>query len=127
MFGNVWRWAGEIRRTERNIGVDAYRITGELRQLIEDCNFWQANTTYISDEIAARFSHRLVFIHPFPNGNGRLSRMPADLLLINLGEGRFSWGRTSLVDPNETRNRYIAALQAADQHDYGPLIKFVRL
>lgn len=126
MFGNVWRWAGEFRQSERNIGVDAYRISMDLRKLLEDCQYWVEHKTYVPDEIAARFSHRLVQIHPFSNGNGRHSRIAADLLLVSLGQERFSWGQANLVDANETRRRYIDALHAADQHDYGPFFDFVR-
>lgn len=126
MFGKVWKWAGKPRLSERNIGVDVYRISTDLRQLINDCQYWIDNKTYEPDEIAARFSHRLVQIHPFPNGNGRHSRTAADLLLVNLGQERFSWGRKNLVDAGETRQQYIDALHAADKHDYVPLFAFVR-
>ena len=126
MFGKVWKWAGKPRLSERNIGVDVYRISTDLRQLINDCQYWIDNKTYEPDEIAARFSHRLVQIHPFSNGNGRHSRTAADLLLVNLGPERFSWGRENLVDAGETRQKYIDALHAADRHDYAPLLAFVR-
>lgn len=126
MFGNVWRWAGQFRQSERNIGIDAYRIPQELRLLIDDCRYWIDNATYAPDEIAARFHHRLVAIHPFPNGNGRHARLATDLLLASLGRPRFSWGRENLVDANETRQAYVAALKAADQHNLGPLLAFVR-
>lgn len=126
MFGDVWRWAGKIRTSERNIGVDAYRITTELRQLIDDCKTWIEFDSYPPGEIGTRFSHRLVKIHPFPNGNGRHSRTAGDLLVVSLGEERFSWGRENLVDAGDTRKQYIEALRAADQHDYRPLLDFVR-
>lgn len=126
MFGNVWCWAGKFRQSERNIGVESYRITTDLRQLIEDCRYWIEHNTYGLDESAARFSHRLVQIHSFPNGNGRHSRIAADLLLVSLGRKRFSWGQANLVDANETRRGYIDALHAADKHDYGLLFEFVR-
>ena len=126
MFGRVWRWAGQFRQSERNIGVDAYRISTDLRQLIDDCRYWIENETYDPDEIATRFHHRLVSIHPFPNGNGRHARLATDLLLTAHGRPRFSWGRVNLVDPGETRQAYVAALRAADNHDYGPLLDFVR-
>jgi len=126
MFGKVWRWAGDFRKSERNIGVDAYRIVTDLHELIEDCECWIEHSSYEPDEIATRFSHRLVKIHPFPNGNGRHSRTVADLLLISMGQDRFSWGRENLVDAGETRKTYINALHAADNHDYGPLLDFVR-
>jgi len=126
MFGRVWRWAGKFRQSERNIGVDAYRIPTDLRQLIDDCHYWGDNGTYEPDEIATRFHHRLVLIHPFPNGNGRHARLVTDLLLTALDRPRFTWGSVNLVDASETRKSYVNALCAADNHDYGPLLKFVR-
>lgn len=126
MFGQVWKWAGDYRKTPRNIGVEAWRIPMDVAQAIDDAKFWVANETYSPDEIAVRFSHRLVAIHPFPNGNGRFSRMVGDLLAAQLGQPRFSWGSANLVDPNETRQAYVAALRAADAHDLEPLIAFAR-
>jgi Fic-DOC domain mobile mystery protein B len=126
MFGQVWRWAGKYRETPRNIGVDANRIRMDIAQAIDDARFWVENATYAPDEIAVRYSHRLVAIHPFPNGNGRLSRMVGDLLAIYLGQPRFSWGSQSLIDANVTRAKYVAALRAADAHDLAPLISFAR-
>lgn len=126
MFGNVWRWAGQYRRTDKNVGVDAYRIPQELRQLVGDCRYWIDHETYHPDEIAARFHHRLVWIHPYPNGNGRHGRLATDLLLVSLGRERFTWGRENLVDPGETRQRYINALRVADHHNLEPLLDFVR-
>lgn len=126
MFGNVWRWAGQYRSSGKNIGVDAYRIPTELRQLLDDCRYWIENNTYKLDEIALRFHHKLVWIHLYPNGNGRHARLAADLLLKSMGLERFSWGSKNLVDDGKTRKRYIAALQAADEHDLGPLLEFVR-
>ena len=126
MFGRVWRWAGKYRKTPRNIGVEAYRIAQELRQLLDDCRYWVAHATYAPDEIAARFHHRLVWIHPFPNGNGRHARLATDLLLVALGRPRFTWGRVNLVDAGTTRQAYVAALRAADKHDLVPLLAFAR-
>ena len=126
IFGRVWRWAGEFRRTGRNIGIDPYHIPVELRQLLDDCRYWIEHGTFEPDEIAAHFHYRLVFIHPFPNGNGRHARLATDLLLIKLGRPRFSWGRDNLVDASETRRRYVSTLRAADNHDIVPLLKFAR-
>lgn len=126
MFGNVWRWAGQYRRTGKNVGVDAYRIPLELRQLIDDCQFWIEHETYAPDEISARFHHRLVWIHPYPNGNGRHARLATDLLLRTLGREPFSWGSANLVDPSQTRAQYVAALRDADRHDFQMLLAFVR-
>lgn len=126
MFGDVWKWAGAYRKTPRNIGIEAYRIPMEVRTLVDDVRYWVANSTYPPDEIAIRFSHRLVSIHPFPNGNGRHSRLVADLLIMKLGQPRFTWGRTNLVDAGATRRVYVAALQAADRGDIGKLLEFAR-
>ncbi len=126
MFGKVWKWAGDYRKTPRNIGVEAWRIPMDVAQAIDDAKFWVANSTFTADEIAVRFSHRLVAIHPFPNGNGRFSRMVGDLLVQQLGQPRFSWGSQNLVDATTTRRAYVEALRAADTHDLSLLIAFAR-
>ncbi len=126
MFGNVWKWAGTHRTTGKNIGVDAYRVPTDLRQLLDDCRYWSENNTYEPDEIATRFHHRLVSIHCYPNGNGRHARLATDLLLKVMGRERFSWGARNRIDINETRKRYIVALHAADVHNIQPLLDFVR-
>lgn len=126
MFGDVWAWAGEYRRTERNIGIDPIRIPVELRMVLDDARHWIENRTYPPDEIAVRLHHRLAVIHPFPNGNGRIARLLADLLAVRLGREPFTWGRVSLTDASETRARYIAALRVADKHDIRPLLEFAR-
>jgi Fic-DOC domain mobile mystery protein B len=126
MYGDVWKWAGTYRTTARNIGVDAWRIAPELYQVVDDARYWSANQTFPADEIAIRFSHRVVAIHPYPNGNGRFSRMIGDLLAVELGQPPFTWGQVNLVDASKTRRAYIAALKAADGGDYGPLIAFAR-
>jgi Fic-DOC domain mobile mystery protein B len=126
MLGEVWRWAGELRTTERNIGVPHWEIRIELRNLLADVKVWIEYNTYPPDEIAVRFHHRLVQIHPFPNGNGRHSRLMADLLILQLGGERFSWGRANLTDAGAVRTNYINALRDADHHDIRPLLTFAR-
>jgi Fic-DOC domain mobile mystery protein B len=126
MFKDVWRWAGEYRTTAKNIGIEAWQIGPQLQQLLDDARYWIEHGTYEADEIAARFHHRLVWIHPFVNGNGRHARLAADLLLVQLGRERFTWGRGNLIPIGELRESYIRALRAADNHDYGPLLAFVR-
>jgi Fic-DOC domain mobile mystery protein B len=126
MFGDVWRWAGQYRTTPRNIGIEAYHIVSEVQQAIDDARYWVDHVTYSPDEIAVRFSHRLVFIHPYPNGNGRFSRLVGDLLARKLGMPPFTWGRISLVDAGSTRAQYVAALRAADDKNIRPLLTFSR-
>ena len=124
MFGEVWVWAGEYRTTERNIGVAPYQIPIKLMQLFDDVKFWIDNKTYSNHEIAVRLHHKLVQIHPFPNGNGRVSRLMADFLLQKLENKNLYWGDTNLVNVSEVRSRYIAVLRKADAGDYADLLNF---
>lgn len=127
MFGEVWSWAGTIRRTNKNVGVDKSQISVELRKLIDDCKFWIENKTFDPDEIAIRFSHRLVKIHVFPNGNGRHSRLIADLLVSKLFKKPvFTWGMSDLSKKSPIRKEYLNAIYKADQGEYESLISFAR-
>ena len=126
MFGETWKWAGEFRKSDKNIGVDWLQIGVELKKLLDDVHYQVKHGALPEDEIAIRFHHRLVAIHSFPNGNGRHTRLMADLLVERLGKSRFSWGSQSLADANDLRKNYIAALQAADARDIAPLLAFAR-
>jgi Fic-DOC domain mobile mystery protein B len=126
MFNQVWRWAGNYRNTERNLGVKPHLIEIELRNALDDARYWIEHKSYPDDEIAVRFHHRLVSVHPFPNGNGRWSRLATDVLIAQLGGKRFTWGGADLRAASSARNVYIAALKAADNHDLAPLIAFAR-
>jgi Fic-DOC domain mobile mystery protein B len=126
MFNRVWRWAGTYRTSERNLGIAHYRIEPELRQIIDDVRYWVEHHSFPPDELAVRFHHRLVGVHPFPNGNGRWSRLAGDVLIVRLGGPRFTWGRVDLRTVGDVRRVYVGALRAADTHDLGPLIDFVR-
>ncbi len=127
MFGNVWKWAGAFRKSEKNIGILWIQIAVELKILCDDANVWLEFNTYAPDEFAARFHHRLVYIHPFANGNGRHARLMADLILEKLFKSEpFTWGKASLTKQGESRSAYIKALKTADKHDYSLLMKFVR-
>ena len=126
MYENVWEWAGTYRDSGKNIGIEAHQITTELRKLLDDARYWIDCETYPTDEIGVRFHHRLTQIHCYPNGNGRHARMATDLLLTSLGAEPFSWGSSNLIEAGKTRKQYIAALRAADKHDIGPLLDFVR-
>ncbi len=127
MFFNVWKWAGKFRKSQKNIGIPYMQIEVELQTLCDDAQAWTDYNTYSPDEFAARFHHRLVFIHPFSNGNGRHARLMADLILEKLFTVKvFSWGGANLTDYNKIREEYISALKLADEHDYSLLLKFVR-
>ena len=128
MFGQVWKNAGHFRKKDMNIGVSWWQISSYLRNMFEDVAIWIEKETYPPDEIAVRLHQRIVFIHPFSNGNGRLSRLITDLVLENvLNQERFTWGGgVDLIHKSKMRKVYIRALKEADKFNFEPLIKFVR-
>jgi Fic-DOC domain mobile mystery protein B len=127
MYGNVWKWAGEFRKTNKNIGVDKWQVQTQLRQLLDDARFWIENETYPPDEIAVRFKHKLVSIHCFANGNGRHSRLMADIIIEKIYKlPVFTWGAANLVKQGDTRMEYINAIKAADGGDTRALLAFAR-
>ncbi len=126
MFSDTWDWAGKFRKTLKNIGVPPELVLERTKTLLDDVQYWLDNDTYSIDEIAARFHHSLVAIHPFPDGNGRHGRLMIDALLRRAGAVPFTWGSESLDVEGSVRKRYIRALQAADAGDYTQLFCFVR-
>lgn len=127
MFDKTWNWAGEFRRTNKNIGVDKYRIGTELGVLLSDCKYWIENKVFSPDEIAIRLKHRMVKIHPFPNGNGRHSRLIADIMAHHVFDRPvFSWGSQKIDSSDRLRSEYLQALFQADSENYKPLIEFAR-
>ena len=128
MYSDVWKWAGSFRKSEKNIGIKSYSISIELKKLLDDALYWFVNKTFSNEEIAIRFKHRIVSIHCFPNGNGRHSRLIADLIMTKLfDKPYFTWGNSNLVKASEVRETYINALQKADNQNYLPLIAFAKL
>lgn len=127
MYGDVWKWAGEFRRTEKSIGVDPDQIGVRLKQLNGDCLHWIDKKTYPEDEIAIRYKHELVKIHCFANGNGRHSRLIADVIINHVfGKKVFTWGRSDLNSKGEERSNYLHALREADKNEIQPLIAFAK-
>lgn len=127
MLGDVWLWAGKYRKSNKNIGVDKSQIGLEIAKLLDDCRYWIKNQTFAPDEIAIRFSHRLVWIHPFPNGNGRLSRLLADLMLEKIFFlPKFSWSFSQSTLKDEWRKKYHQALVKADNYDFQDLLEFAQ-
>mgnify|MGYP003673332657 FL=1 len=127
MYGDVWKWAGEFRKTEKNIGIPWTQIGVELKNLLDDIKYWIDNNTFPPEEIAIRFKHRIVSIHCFPNGNGRHSRIMADIIIESVfGNEIFSWHQSNMVKANETRNQYIKALKEADKGKFKKLIEFAK-
>lgn len=127
MYNDIWKWAGEFRKTEKNIGIQWSKISVELRTLIDDTLFWIENKTFSHTEIAIRFKHRIVSIHCFPNGNGRHSRLIADIIIESIfRQPLFTWHQSSRMKPDEIRKNYITALREADNGNINPLIEFAQ-
>jgi Fic-DOC domain mobile mystery protein B len=126
MFDQTWRWAGQYRSTEKNIGIPHYQIREALPALLGDVRYWVEHRTFEPDELAVRFHHRLVLIHPFANGNGRHARLMADVFLRRQDRPVFTWGGADMVRAGDFRRRYIDALRAADRNDIQPLVVFAR-
>jgi len=127
MFDRTWAWAGNFRTTEKNIGVPKRQISVALQDACDDVALWLEKRVFPVPETAARFHHRLVSVHPFPNGNGRHARLAGDVLLHSLRYPRLNWGGNKLDSPGRVRAAYITALRAADEFDYVPLLRFLGL
>lgn len=127
MYANIWSWAGKYRKTEKNIGVHSHQIPIELKMLCDDAIYWIKHKTYLPEEIAIRFKHRIVSIHCFSNGNGRHSRLIADIIIEKIfGEEIFSWGTADISRSSDIRTKYLKAVKKADLGDFNPLIAFSR-
>ena len=127
MLGDVWAWAGQLRMSEKTMGIPWYQIPVRLRQLLDNCKYWVDNKTFSDEEISIRFKHELVAIHLFPNGNGRHSRLLGDIMMKQVfKKPKFSWGHKNLIDKSKTRDAYIKALQKGDLGDFQDLINFAQ-
>jgi len=127
MYGQVWAWAGSFRKTNKNIGIDKWEISTALKALLDDGLFWIEHNTFTPDEIAVRFKHKLVSIHCFSNGNGRHSRLIADIIIDKIyRQPVFTWGAKNLVKQGDNRTNYIKAIKEADKNNYKPLLQFAR-
>lgn len=128
MFDKTWQWAGTFRKSNKNIGVDWTQVSVKLRNLLDNTRYQIENHVFDVDEIAVRFHHQLVWIHAFPNGNGRHARLMADLLAIRLERPRLSWGggQAAITSAGVLRDRYLIGLRAADQGQLADLIEFAR-
>jgi Fic family protein len=97
-------------------------VSTELKTC-DDLEYWHTNKTFDTIEIASRLHHRAVQIHPFKNGNGRWSRMLANIYLKQNGLNPTKWNENLLSKENPHRDDYIQALKKADNGDYSKLIE----
>lgn len=131
MFESIWDWAGIYRASEKNIGIEPYKIAGEIKKLCDDCEYWIKHNTFDWPELAARFHHKVVWIHPFANGNGRFARILTDILLKEHRQLLLSWGRNTFngddfMSESKLRAEYIASLREADNKKFQRLIEFIK-
>ncbi len=126
MFDKTWKWAGQLRRYAVNIGFTAAeQIQPSIKNTLDNVTYWIENSIFPIDEICIRLHHQLVWIHPFPNGNGRFSRIFSDELKLALGGQQFQWGSNdNIAIASKNRTNYINALKLADKKDYTALLKF---
>jgi len=123
MFANVWEWAGKFRQVELSIGIKAYQVPTTLKELADDIAYWDKHKIFDIYETATRIHHRAVQIHPFQNGNGRWSRMLANIYLRQNGSMPVKWQEDLLSKENLQRDAYIQALKLADNGKYQKLIE----
>ncbi|OFW81036.1 MAG: hypothetical protein A2887_02105 [Alphaproteobacteria bacterium RIFCSPLOWO2_01_FULL_40_26] len=129
MFDKTWKWAGQLRKTDKNIGCDPNKIRIELKNLQNDFKFWVDNQTYSIKQIALVVHHRLVKIHIFPNGNGRHARLVADCIIRKFDPTKkIDWSGKNLLGKkfesiDELRKNYIQSLRKADYGNYQNLFK----
>jgi len=119
MFEDVWGWASRLRRNQTNIGIDPRFVEQRLYELSISLPYWKDLPLI---EQATRLHHQAVHIHPFENGNGRWSRLLANLWLYLHGEEITAWPGTALSEESPIRAEYILAIKAADEGDYAPLL-----
>lgn len=126
MFDETWKWAGTLRRSDKNRGVHWPTILDRLRDVLDNAAYWRAHKTFPLDEAAVRFHHQLVWVHPFPNGNGRFSRLMAEILIANENAAPFTWGSADPTIQARARDLYLAALHDADGGKFASLLSFAR-
>jgi Fic-DOC domain mobile mystery protein B len=127
LFGEVWKWAGKFRTVEVNISKYRHHdVRPQLHNFFEDIKLWISGGKMSWDEISAEMHHRLVTIHPFPNGNGRTTRIFTEYVQKRNQQQVTSWGSTRKIDQKKRRDDYIKALRLADIGDFRALIDFMK-
>jgi fido (protein-threonine AMPylation protein) len=102
-FERIWQWAGQIRRLEVSVGVPPEQIREQLRATQGDLQYLYG--VLPPREFAMTVHWRLVRVHPFVDGNGRITRLYADAMLFASTGAVFDWRAGA---------EYYAALREAD-------------
>jgi len=127
MFKDVWEWAGTYRKSGTNLGVPVHSIYEEIAKLCQDLAYWtDSKNTMAVIERAVRIHHRLSYIHPFQNGNGRLARMISDIYLHSHHHPLPLWPESNLLDDGKIRKDYLHAIREADKGHFKLILNFTR-
>jgi Fic family protein len=122
IFSGILENAGHYRNCQVYIeGCElAPPAACEIPELMKELLHWLNNNPeeLRPIELAAVFHHKLVAIHPFDDGNGRVSRLVTNLLLINKGY-------TLTVIRRVDRKKYYNTLQKADNGNLEPFVNFI--
>ena len=115
-------WAGNYRNSNviivgsEHTPPDAFEVSIVMGDLIKWLRGNQKKLHPI--ELAAIFHHKLVFIHPFFDGNGRTARLAMNLLLMQK-----SYPMAVML--KNDRKKYYQTLSRADEKDYAPFVRFI--
>jgi excisionase family DNA binding protein len=108
---------GEVRiGGSRHVPPPAYDVPRLMEEFLRTVN--DNPDEYTTAELAAITLHQFVHIHPFYDGNGRLARLLANLVLMRR---RY----LPIIIPKSDRSKYLSCLDRADRGDYVPLASFV--
>lgn len=127
-LGNVYAWAGQERSVNLGKGGFQFASAGLLPDLLSDferkCLMTLTPCGHLApDELvhAIAVTHvELIVIHPFREGNGRLSRLLADVMAVQAGHEPLDYSNWEQNKPH-----YIGAIHAGFSGDYGPMSRFV--
>lgn len=112
LYAPVWKWGGRQRSRETNIGIAPEHIAVEMRNELDDLNYQWEHQTGIEARMLGIATHAaLVRIHPFVDGNGRATRLLADLVYL---AGQTGWEPIHAYDWEIDRTTYIGLLGEYD-------------
>lgn len=112
-YGDVWLWGGRLRVRELNLGVAPEYIAVELRTALENLTErWNATSDFTPRQLGIAVHAETVRIHPFADGNGRSTRLLADLVFAAAHDST----EVELYNWSIDKERYITLLREFDGH-----------
>lgn len=112
LYAPVWEWGGRQRSRETNIGIAPEHIAVEMRNALDDLSYqWEHQTGIDARTLGIATHAALVRIHPFVDGNGRVTRLLADLVYL---AGQTGWEPIHAYDWEIDRSAYIRLLGEYD-------------